>query len=171
MSFTADEYEQLKANQKRASSMNSRPPMITLSAALTKKIGNRKAKAVKREKKKYGIYTNKTEAAYADHLEVLKKDGKIQRWWYQPWSSNLCPGVRYTPDFMRLENDDTVTFIDTKAQWGKGEDAHVHAERDAVMRNKFAVEIFPHWRWMFSWKDKRTGEWDTREFIPGDCKS
>lgn len=108
-------------------------------------------------------YASKTEAAYADYLRRRKEAGEIIAWWYEPWSANLRPDCRYTPDFMVHELSGILSMIDTKAERGTGGKKRVHIEQDALVRVKWACELFSCFRWLIAWQDKQTGEWMYRE--------
>lgn len=57
---------------------------------------------------------NKTEAAYADHLQRKLLAGQILRWDFEPETFKLGEGCRYTPDFRVVLPDGEVQFHDTK---------------------------------------------------------
>ena len=92
-------------------------------------------------------YANKTERAYAAHLEVLKRRGEIKEWWYEPWRlriSDLKRGRRavaegrstvwYTPDFVLLLNDDRLVVHEIK---GREEAAEMVRFRVAASMHPF----------------------------------
>ena len=45
---------------------------------------------------------NKTESAYAQHLEALKQSGKILEFYYEPMGLKLAPKTFWHPDFLVL---------------------------------------------------------------------
>lgn len=81
---------------------------------------------------------NSTEAAYSAHLQARKERGEIQRFWFEPVTLKLATGVRYTPDFMVLENDGLITFRECKGTTGKAgsEKAYHH---DGLGKAKVAI--------------------------------
>lgn len=112
---------------------------------------------------------NKTERSYADYQEMRRIAGEIKAWVAHPFSANLRKGVRYTPDFLIVENDGTLTLDDTKAERvrkAKSHQAAVHVEPDARVRLMWAANMFPWFRWRMAWKNRTTGEWMTKEFKP-----
>ena len=85
---------------------------------------------------------NKTEAKYAEELQVQKLAGEIVDWWFEPFSLRLSNpesghGARYTPDFMVLMLDGS-TFVDDVKNRGMDDPA-------AIVRVKCAAELFPLW--------------------------
>lgn len=57
---------------------------------------------------------NKTEAAYAQELELLKAAGVIKFWRFESIRLRLADGTFYTPDFLVVLSDDTIEIIETK---------------------------------------------------------
>ena len=58
---------------------------------------------------------NKTEKAFAEHLEALKRQGAIVDYWFESVklkiASNRCD---YLPDFLVLKNDSTLELYEVK---------------------------------------------------------
>ena len=80
---------------------------------------------------------NKTERLYADILESRRRSGEITGYYVQSFTLLLGPACRYTPDFLVIEADGTLTFIDTKGGFTR---------EDAVIKLKTAAAQYPHFR-------------------------
>ena len=76
---------------------------------------------------------NKTEAAYADHLELLRASGDILWWKFEPARLVLAPRTTYAPDFMVLRKDCQIVFDEVKG----------HMRDDANVKIKVAASMFP----------------------------
>ncbi len=106
---------------------------------------------------------NKTEAAYAGHLDLLKQAGNIFDWKFEAISFRIAHpgdekgtrGAMYTPDFLVFEIDDTISFVDTKPSGFIATDA-------STVRMKVAADRFP----MFRFKQACLGRkgWEYKEF-------
>ena len=76
---------------------------------------------------------NKTEQAYAAHLELLKASGDILWWKFEPARLVLAPKTTYAPDFMVLRKDCQIVFDEVKG----------HMRDDANVKIKVAASMFP----------------------------
>lgn len=94
---------------------------------------------------------NKTEQAYADHLEARRLAGEILWWAYEPWKFRLADRTFITPDFGVMLQDGTLEIHETKG----------HMRDDAAVKLKVGAEQ----HWMFRWRlvKKVNGGWDIRE--------
>jgi hypothetical protein len=102
---------------------------------------------------------NKTEARYArEELEPLKRVGKIINYWYEPVNFKLADKTHYTPDFMVVAHDLTVSFTEVKGRKGDGP----WVEEDAICKVKVAAKMYP---FLFSlvWPLKGGG-WTRRDY-------
>lgn len=78
------------------------------------------------EKKSEGKYgkrhkrgvMNKTEAAYANILEIRKLAGEIIEWAFEKDRFILAKRTTYTPDFRITHKDRTLEFVDVKGGQG-----------------------------------------------------
>lgn len=99
---------------------------------------------------------NKTEAAYAAHLEAAKKMGQVLDFRFEAVKLRLADKTFYTPDFMVLTTDRLIEFHEVKGFW----------EDDARVKIKVAAE--QHWwarfRAVKKLAAKRGGGWETEEF-------
>jgi hypothetical protein len=80
-----------------------------------------------------GTTMNKTEAAYAAHLEARKARGDVLGWWYEAIKFKLADNTFYTPDFMVLLADMSIDIDETKGFW----------RDDARVKIKVAAAMFP----------------------------
>lgn len=83
---------------------------------------------------------NRTEAAYAQHLELLKRTGEIARWDFQPEKLRLADRTFLEPDFRIVNNDGLIEWHDTKAAMSNGKPL---IEDDAAVKMKVAAELHP----------------------------
>lgn len=95
---------------------------------------------------------NKTEAAYAQHLELQKKAGELRDWGFERYKLKLANNTYYTPDFYVLEEDWTISFHEVKGFW----------RDDARVKIKVAAEQYPWHRFVAVKRVK--GGWGFEEF-------
>lgn len=76
---------------------------------------------------------NKTEAAYAGHLDLLLAAGEIVWFHFEGWTFKLADGCRYTPDFAVMRKGGRLEAHEVKGRW----------EDDARVKIKVAAELFP----------------------------
>ena len=86
---------------------------------------------------------NKSEAAYADHLEKRRHLGEIVRWRFEPMKFRLADKTFYTPDFLvtmpgHLECHEFKGFM----------------EEDANVKIKVVAEMFPEFLFIIVKKEK-----------------
>lgn len=81
---------------------------------------------------------NKTERLYAAGLETRKRTGAIRDYTIQAMTFVLGPDLRFTPDFVVIESDGTLTAVDTKGTF---------VREDAIIKLKVAAATFPWIRW------------------------
>lgn len=100
---------------------------------------------------------NKLEAAYADYLEGRRIGGEVMWWKYNGIRFRLTNDDKafYTPDFIVMLCDGTIEIHETKGHW----------EHDALLRIKFAAELYP-FRFVAIHRlpKKEGGGWVEREF-------
>jgi hypothetical protein len=112
---------------------------------------------------------NKTEQAYSIVLEARKRAGEIEQWWFEGITLKLGPDVRYTADFMVLENDGTLSLIDVKGATktrhtlkSTGERRRIpRIEDDAKVKIAVAAAQFP-FRFVMVWPAEGGG-WESRD--------
>ena len=120
------------------------------------KTGNRFTGLSKGRTAKRGMM-NKTETRYAADLEIMKANGTIINYWFEPFSLRLSHAAsgqpaRYTPDFLLLYPDGRTVVVDVKGGM---------VDNAAIVRAKCAAELFSLWEfWIVQWKDKK---WTTQE--------
>ncbi|MCJ2112955.1 DUF1064 domain-containing protein [Methylobacterium sp. E-025] len=76
---------------------------------------------------------NKTEAAYARHLEGLKAAGEVAWYRFEGLKFRLADGCFYTPDFAVLRGDGALEAHEVKGHWSD----------DARVKIKVAAEMYP----------------------------
>lgn len=94
---------------------------------------------------------NKTERAYALHLERLKANGLIRRWYFEAIRFVLAPGTTYTPDFAVIGADGELYFVEVKGFW----------REDAKVKIKVAAGLFP---FRFKAVQKKKSEFIEQDF-------
>jgi hypothetical protein len=76
---------------------------------------------------------NKTEASYAQQLELLRRAGEILWYKYEGISLKLADDTRYIPDFFVMKKDFSLECHEVKGFF------HQHSK----VKVKVAVEMFP----------------------------
>lgn len=99
---------------------------------------------------------NKTEAAYAEVLEIQVKAGLIKRWRFNSMKLRLANKTWLTVDFCVTNTDNSIAWIEVKGHW----------EDDARAKIKVAAEQYPEYRFVAVSKIKRKdgGGWREEEF-------
>ncbi|PZO78488.1 MAG: DUF1064 domain-containing protein [Mesorhizobium amorphae] len=98
---------------------------------------------------------NKTEIAYAAHLEEGKAAGEILWWAFEPWKLRLAENTFLTPDFGVMRFDGSIECHEVKGFWM--EDARVKI-KVAASKHPFrflAVKVRPK---------REGGGWTVEEF-------
>lgn len=91
-----------------------------------------RARAGLRQRHQPGVM-NRSEAAYAAHLDVLKRCGEVIEYWFEQFTLKLAHDTRYTPDFLVQMPDGELQLHEVKG----------HFEDDALVKVKVAAEMFP----------------------------
>src|SRR6185312_2669361 len=94
---------------------------------------------------------NKTEAAYANYLEVQKRIGSVLWFDFEPMNLRLADKCFYKVDFLVLPKNYHLEVHEVKGYWTD----------DALVKIKAAAEKFP---FRFISKQLVKGVWITREF-------
>lgn len=105
-----------------------------------------------------GHFASKLEEQFALELERWKGLGIIRDWMYEPIKVKLAKRTYLTPDFLVQENDETLTFYETKG----------YMEEDANVKLKTAASKFPMFRWILTTKARKRdgGGWQHKEIEP-----
>lgn len=101
-----------------------------------------------------GQEMNKTEAAFASRLRLMQLAGEIHSFKFTDVTLKIGDDCRYTPDFMVLENDGTMTFYEVKGFW----------RDDARVKIKVAARTFPMFRFVAVQYQKK--QWIREEIKP-----
>jgi len=75
------------------------------------------AKVKMQERKKDANNMNKTEAEYAERLELLLVTGEIAWYSYEPMKFRLAKNTTYTPDFIVITRDGEIESHEVKGFW------------------------------------------------------
>ena len=98
---------------------------------------------------------NRTEAAYAGHLEERKASGEVLWYAFEAMTLKLADGCRYTPDFAVMQPDGQLQMHEVKGYW----------QDDAKAKIKVAASLFPMLFIAVYKKPKREGGgWKYEEF-------
>lgn len=76
---------------------------------------------------------NRTEAAYAAHLEALRSSGSVAWWSFEGVKLRLASNCTYSPDFIVMQADGSIEMHEVKGHWMD----------DARVKIKVAAETFP----------------------------
>lgn len=98
-----------------------------------------------------GRLPNKTEDAYAQHLELLKHAGEVLWFQYEAIKLRLADGAYYKPDYAVLMRDCLLELHEVKGFWREA----------ARVRIKVAASIYP---FKFVAVKKVKGGWEREEF-------
>ena len=99
---------------------------------------------------------NRTEEAYAQHLEVQRRAGAIAAWWWESVKLRLADKTWYTPDFLVQLPDGALELHEVKG----------YLEDDAAVKLKVVAELY----WLFPvYLVRRAGRdgWDVQEVGTG----
>lgn len=106
-------------------------------------------------------YKSKLEFAWALRLEVMKREGQIDGWLYEPFTFRLAEGKRYRADFLawgervtacQYGHEVRVPFViayECKG-WHKN-------YRDSLTHLKWAAQRFPFFEWKKVVRNGKTG--------------
>lgn len=99
---------------------------------------------------------NKTEAEFAQHLELQKRAGAILAYDFEPESFKLAKSCSYTPDFRVMLPDQTIVFYEVKGFWME----------DARVKIKVAAKMHPMYKFVAVKKRLKRdgGGWQIEEF-------
>lgn len=104
---------------------------------------------------------NKTEAAYALHLEQMKRSGLIEWFSYEGIKIKLADKTFFTPDFAVMMPNGLIELHDVKGttrdKTTKQSKPFVHDDGSTI-KIKVAAELYP-FAFVVTWFDKQYGEW------------
>lgn len=111
---------------------------------------------IRRNKKAFGVkrhqpgQMNKTEAAYATHLNLLKSAGKIYQWWFEAIKLKIADHTCWwTPDFLVQLPDGSLELHDVKGN-------RTIVQDDALVKMKSCATQYPY-PVVMVWPDKALG--------------
>ena len=132
---------------------------VTVSAGVASKLGIATATAGRRRpgravRRQQGVM-NKTEKAYADHLEKRKLAGEITCYEFDCLKLRLADKTFYTPDFLVQLANDELEIHEVKGFW----------EDDARVKIKVAAAKYPFRFMAVKQKPKKAGGgWEFEAF-------
>lgn len=98
---------------------------------------------------------NKTEARYAQDLELQKRAGVVIWWKFEGFTLTLAPGARFTPDFAVMKRSGELEFHEIKGFWREA----------ARVRIKVAASLYPFkFIAVQAIKQKDGGGWKVEKF-------
>ncbi len=106
-------------------------------------------------------YKSKLELAFALRLEVMRREGEIDGWLYEPFTFKLAEGKRYRVDFISWKFTQVESFDGSRAIYQlttayecKGWHRNF---RDAMTHLKWAAQRFPFFEWKKVTRNSKTG--------------
>lgn len=99
---------------------------------------------------------NKTEADYAQHLEILKRAGEIAWYKFEGIKFRLADNTFYEPDFLVMGAGRELEVREVKGFWTD----------DARAKTKIAADLYPIFKFIAVKKQpkKSGGGWSIEEF-------
>ena len=105
---------------------------------------------------------NKTEAAYAAHLELLKASGDILWWKFEPANLRLAPKTFYNCDFMVLKKDHQLEMHEVKGGY---------ITDDANVKIKVAASMYPFKFFIVRKKNNAGTIWSIQNVGPDEAEA
>lgn len=100
---------------------------------------------------------NKTEALYANYLEIKKKAGEVLYYRYESVKLRLADNTFYTPDFLVINKEGYIEFHEVKG----------YLRDDAAVKFKVAADQYDWARWVMLKKDGKSGlSWEVMYEYP-----
>lgn len=100
---------------------------------------------------------NKTEAAYAAHLEARRRAGEIAWFKFEGVKLRLADNTFYSPDFAVMGADGVLEMHEVKGSLN-------YIQEDAKVKIKVAAEMYPFQFILVAPKPKKEGGgWDVKE--------
>lgn len=103
---------------------------------------------------------NKTEAAYAERLEQMKRNGFVLWFEFEAIKLRLADNTFYTPDFAVMSHDGVIELHEVKGFW----------EDDARVKIKVAAKLFPFRFKAMTPRSKKLGGGYDEEVFSEDAK-
>lgn len=102
---------------------------------------------------------NKTEKAFAEHLEALKRQGLILDYWFESIKLKVARNrCEYLPDFLALRSDGRLVIFEVKG-------AKAIFTDDAKVKCKVCADKYPFPLYVvFPRPKKQGGGWEIQEF-------
>lgn len=103
---------------------------------------------------------NRTEAAYAAHLDLMLRGGLIARWDFEPEKLRLADRTFYTPDFRVVMPDGMICWHEVKG----------FLEDDAAAKLKIAAEQHDLYQF-FVVRKRGLGHWQLTDVLKEGLRS
>lgn len=98
---------------------------------------------------------NKTEAAYAQNLEMMKQAGAVIWFKFEGMKLRLADNTFYTPDFAVMSSDGVMEMHEVKGFW----------QDDARAKIKIAADMYPfRFKALKAKSKKNGGGWEEESF-------
>jgi hypothetical protein len=114
-----------------------------------------------------GSYTrgqmNKTEARYAEYLELKRLGGFIRAWRFEPAKLRLAARTFLTPDFQVVYQDGAIEYHEVK---GRRRDGRFYVREDAMLKLRFAAERYRQHCFVVVWPGRERGQWCSEHVRP-----
>lgn len=101
---------------------------------------------------------NKTEAAYAQHLEALIAEGVVSWYGFEVVKVRLAHRCWLSVDFLVRFKDGRMELHEVKGRKGD----RYHATEDGKLKVKWAAQKYPFWPVRIVWP-RKGGGWDQEE--------
>lgn len=98
---------------------------------------------------------NKSEAAYALHLDILKSQGLVKWWKFEALKLRLADNTFYTPDFAVMPASEVIECHEVKGHWMDDARAKIKIAAAMYPFRFFAIQLLPK---------KTGGGWKVEEF-------
>lgn len=95
---------------------------------------------------------NRTETAYAEHLQIQLLSGQITGWRFESYKLRLADRTWYTPDFVVQCLDGTIELHEVKAT---GRDGKLLIEDDAAVKIKVAADQYPEFEFLLAGRNTK----------------
>ena len=113
------------------------------------KTGNGHAKVIAVAKPPSEPCWNKTEAAWAQQLDLAKKAGLLQLWRFEAINLRLADRTFYKPDFLVINQAGQIEFHEVKGFW----------RDDARVKIKVAANQFPFFTFTAVQWNRKARQW------------
>lgn len=93
-------------------------------------------------------YRSKAEYEWSYRLEIMKQNGEIRNWYYEPINIRLGEATYYRPDFLIIHNDGEAVFQEIKGGFIRDK---------SLVKYKAAADKYPEMKFEMWQKQKGYG--------------